>query len=225
MDERELTLVDIIKLIQKYLLLIALCTILGGVIGIILSQRIPPTYEAYTTVMVGNPEQYTEEIETNVDYLNFNQKVVANYREIIQSKSIVQKVIENLELNEDYYDFMERVKVENLEETDLIKVTVSDKDPTLIENIAEEIGIVFTDYGKDTLKVDNIQVIDSPEGLTRIVFPTRTLFMRIGIVLGGLLGLVLSFVKALTDSTIKGEDDFEEELGLPVLGKIPYAKK
>jgi polysaccharide biosynthesis transport protein len=63
--------------------------------------------------------------------------------------------------------------------------------------------------------VEKAQVPGSP------VFPNKRRTTLVGVLLGLALGVALAFLLDHLDNTLKGTDDVERRLGLPVLGLLP----
>jgi capsular polysaccharide biosynthesis protein len=118
---------------------------------------------------------------------------------------------------------MKKVSVENINDTEIIKIIVVDADEWKSMTIADEIAKVFNTEVVKLYSIQNIGVIDTAE------LPSKpyniSLIKTVG--LAGAIGLVLSlgiiFVIFYFDSTIKSSEDVEKKLGVVVIGSIPMA--
>jgi capsular polysaccharide biosynthesis protein len=120
--------------------------------------------------------------------------------------------------------FTEKVNVNLVKDTEIIKIQVMDTDPKLAAEIANETAEVFMDSVKTIMKVENVQVIDKAQPPENPVKPRPKLNMAIAGVLGIMAGVFLAFLLEYMDNTLKTPEDIEKHLGLPVLGAIPMVK-
>src|SRR5699024_94694 len=92
--------------------------------------------------------------------LLLNQKLASTYGELVKARVIVDEVIANLELDISYKAFREKVNVNLIKDTEIIKLEVTDKDPVLAAEIANETARVFMRRVKNIMMVENISIID-----------------------------------------------------------------
>lgn len=180
-----------------------------------------PLYNSSTTIVltINNENELNTSITQND--ITINQKLVATYRQIIKSRRVLDKVIENLELDMEASTLSKKVSVTNETDTELLKITVSDEDPELAAMIADEIAKVFSEDIVDIYNIKNVSIIDkaleaeNPYNIKLV--KDAIIFGMLGIVLG--LGII--FIMFYFDTTIKNSEEIEEKLGLPVLGVVP----
>lgn len=137
----------------------------------------------------------------------------------------MSRVIENLSLTYSIDEFREKIRVNSVNDTEIIEIKVTDESPELATAIANELANVFIVEVTRILKADNVQVID--EALVpQIPVEPRPIFnMIVAGVLGTILGLGIILIKEYFDDTIKTTEDIEKYLELPVLGGIPDMEK
>lgn len=180
-----------------------------------------PLYNSSTTIVltINNENELNTSITQND--ITINQKLVATYRQIIKSRRVLDKVIENLELDMEASTLSKKVSVTNETDTELLKITVSDEDPELAAMIADEIAKVFSEDIVDIYNIKNVSIIDkaleaeNPYNIKLV--KDAIIFGMLGIVLG--LGII--FIMFYFDTTIKNSEEIEEKIGLPVLGVVP----
>ena len=180
-----------------------------------------PLYNSSTTIVltINNESELNTSITQND--ITINQKLVATYRQIIKSRRVLDKVIENLELDMEASTLSKKVSVTNETDTELLKITVSDEDPELAAMIADEIAKVFSEDIVDIYNIKNVSIIDKAL-VSEIPYNIKLvkdaiIFGMLGIVLG--LGII--FIMFYFDTTIKNSEEIEEKIGLPVLGVVP----
>jgi len=217
----ELELRDLYYIIRKRLILILTVTLLSTVVaGIITIFFITPQYETFTTLMLGKPADYENSQYSYQDILT-NQNLIGTYGEIAKSKVVLRKVVNNLSLNMTPSQLKEKVSINLLNNTEVIKVTIKDGDPSVAAIIADEMARVFMLEIADIMKINNVQVIDKAEIPRSPISPNNKLNISISFVLSLMLIVFLVFLLEMMDQTIKVSEDVEKNLGLPVLGMIP----
>lgn len=218
----EISLKELFFILRKWLWLIITLLIVSILVsGVISFFVIDKKYEAFTTLMVGKPKDHVTENKIEYNDIMLNQKLVSTYGELIKTRAVADKVINNLNLDMSYEEYKTRTSVNLVEDTEIIRIRVSDTDPMLAADIANETAQVFMETVTDIMMVENVQVIDTAQVPTDPVKPRPMMNMAISAVLGIMLGVFIAFLIEFLDSTIKTSDDVEKHLGVPVLGTIP----
>ena len=215
----EINLRDLFKYFLSKKIYIVLITLFAVLIGIVYSNYYKvPMYKSYTTVLL------TKEVEANtITYndINLNKNLVDTYSEIVRSRKVVGKVINNLKLDYSIGFLQSRINVSSINDTEIIKITVIDEDSNKAMKIANEAAKVFNDEIIKLYSIQNIGVVDVAEEAS---IPYNINLIKTS-VLALLIGLVLScglvFIMFYFDTTIKNVEEVEEKLGLPVIGKVP----
>ena len=106
-----------------------------------------PKYSTYTTLVLVKNENISKEVTTSesIDQndITLNQKLVSTYRQIIKSKLVLVQTIENLKLDYTYKKLYDEVAVTSEENTEILKITVTDESPERATEIANEIATVL----------------------------------------------------------------------------------
>src|SRR3989339_2256570 len=129
-------------LIRRYLWVIILFTIFATGLTTVIVFLIPPTYKASLTLMV-NQASTTETI--NLNDIMTSERLAKTYAEIITKRTVLSEVDNELNLNLDYEDFLEKVNVELIRDTQLISLSVKDKSPNTAAKIADAIAQKFSE--------------------------------------------------------------------------------
>lgn len=230
MNEQEIDLIELFNNIKKHtLLIIILGLLIGGVSYGVSSYVLTPKYDSNATMIVSNSTTTDNQNpqQTNVDYgqIQANKALISTYSEIVKSRGIAEKVISNLNLDMDYEEFSEKVSIESVKDTQIISVMVVDTIPERAQDIANETANIFKDSIGDIMKVDNVQILDGATLPEKPSSPNIKKNTAIGVVLGLILGVMISIFKELADTTIKTQDDISQYFDLPVIGIIPDKKQ
>lgn len=204
--------------------------IIGGTAGFVLATYVlKPQYEAVVSLYVGrsvpvdNVSQTEEEMRSSSinSELALALQLVSDYKELIDSKLIRNKVDQRVE--EDYPDLplVYKVRVNLVRGSRLIKVSVNSRNPKTCEVIANTMADVFIDEVQNILNIKNSQIIDRADLPVIPVAPNRNRTMALGLVLGFLFAYGLVFLKSILDTSIRTPEQAVDELGLPIMGTIP----
>lgn len=218
----EISLQELFFILRKRLWLIILLLVVSVVLsGLVSIYVLEPEYETFTTLMVGRPKDY--QVDSKIEYndLLLNQKLVHTYGVLVKSRDVSDKVIENLGLDLTFNQFSNKVSVNLVKDTEVIKIQVTDTDPKLATDIANETASVFMDSVVKFMKVENVQIIDKAQVPNTPISPKPKLNMAIAGVLGLMIGVFIAFLLEYLDKTIKTPEDVENHLKLSVIGAIP----
>lgn len=219
----EIELRDLFFMIMKRMKMIVLIVILSMVTSFVVSEyMIKPEYETFTTLMLGKPADYDEN-NANYSYQDVltNQKLIGTYAEIAKSKVVLNEVIDGLNLDMSASQLKDIMNISLLNNTEVIKVTVTNTNPQMAARIANETARVFMASVSDIMKIDNVQIIDKAEVPVKPSSPRVKLNVLIAGVLGLMMSLGIVFIVEMMDSSIKTPEDVEKYLNLPVIGMIP----
>ena len=144
--------------LSKRFWIIALLAIISALIsGVISFFMLNPVYEAKSTLIVNADKQAETQIVTG-DQITVTQKLAVTYGEIIKSRIVLDDVIKNLKLNDEYEDLVKSVTVSPVQDTQIISISVQDTNPKKARDIANEIPKVFAKEAKRITKANDVQV-------------------------------------------------------------------
>lgn len=223
----EIDIKEIIYYIFKKKVWVILCCILGLIAGVVYTKFfVTPMYSSYSTVVLSKPTDTsttTSEGITQND-ITLNSKLVATYSEIMKSRAVASEVKEKLELDISEEALMSNISVTAKDDTEMLKIQVSNEDPVVAANVANSLSEVFSSKVKEIYNIENVTVIDTAIPSSS---PYNVSYAKNAAIFG-MVGLVLCcgvlFVIFYFDTTIKSKSEVEELLGLEVLAVIPDIK-
>ena len=222
--EETIDLREYFGIIKKRFWIIALITVIAAVVsGIISFFMLKPVYEAKSTLIV-NTEKNEETQMITGDQFSVTQKLAVTYGEIIKSRAVLEDVIKNLKLDNEYEELANNVTVSPVKDTQIISISVQDTNKQKARDIANEIPKVFEKEAKRITKANDIQVIDKAILPQNPIKPNKMMNMAIAAVLGAMIGLFVVFLIEYLDNKLKTPQDIEKHLGLSVLGVVPNEK-
>ena len=216
-DLRELFL-----LVKKNILMILAVTIASAAVGFLISAfLLSPQYEASATLIVNSREDQTAQTTITNDQITSATKLVDTYSVILTSDTVLDKAIADLELTLDYEELVDKVTVESVNGTQVMKISVQDEDPVLAQSIVANIVEQAPEIIIQTVKAGSVEVISQAKTAEEPVSPKKVL----NTALAGILGLVLSLgfvlLRNVMNNKFVTDDDISKKLGLTVLGVIP----
>ena len=221
----EINLKELFEYFVSKLPIIVIAALLTTLVGIAYGLWIQkPMYNSYTTIVLTRTDNGSTTTDgtgiTQSDIL-LNQNLVSTYREIIKSKRILNQVINNLDLNISTDELEKNISVTSEKDTEVIKISVNNSNPTDAKDIANEIERVFSNEIISIYNIKNITIIDYAEEDTtpyNINVPKQII---LAFLIGFILACAVIFVTFYFDTTIKSSEEIENKLGLPVLGVVP----
>jgi capsular polysaccharide biosynthesis protein len=218
--EETISINDIFKTLKKRWKLIMLLTLIAALIsGSISYFLLTPVYQSSTQILVNQKQSENQldstQIRSNIDMIN-------TYSVIIKSPAILEKVIDELELNQSVDQLSQKITINSQENSQVFSLTVQDSNPAKAVEIANTVSSIFQNEIKDIMKVDNVSILAKAEIKENPtpVKPNPLLNIAIAFVVGLMAGIGLAFLLEYLDNTIKDEDDIERHLDLPLLGSI-----
>jgi capsular polysaccharide biosynthesis protein len=148
--------------------------------------------------------------------------MINTYGVIIKSPAILEKVIDELELEQSVEQLSQKITINSQENSQVFSLTVQDSNPTKAVEIANTVSGTFQKEIKDIMNVDNVSVLAKAEIKENPmpVKPNPLMNIAIAVVIGLMAGVSLAFLLDYMDNTIKDEEDIERLLELPILGSI-----
>ena len=222
-DEIEIDLGEVFHLVISKLGVIILSGILLGVLSIIGTMLfITPKYESTTKIMALNKQD--NNTLTSAD-MQTSTQLTKDYAELIQSRTVLEGVIAQLNLDMTYKEMLNKVSVETSSDSRIVSISVTDEDPYTASEIANAVRDMAAEHIQSVMDIEAVNVVDTANIPNEKASPSLA---KNGVI-GGLLGVIIAMAAViiiyLTNDTIKVEEDVERYLGLSVLGSIPFSEK
>ncbi|MFB6804691.1 YveK family protein [Peribacillus butanolivorans] len=218
--EETISIKDIFQTLKKRWKLITLLTLIAALIsGAISYFLLTPVYQSSTQILVNQKQSKNQldstQIRSNIDMIN-------TYSVIIKSPAILDKVIDDLELEQSVDQLSQKIMINSQENSQIFSLTVQDSNPSKAVEIANAVSGTFQKEIKDIMNVDNVTILAKAEVKENPtpVKPSPVLNIAIAVVVGLMAGIGLAFLLEYMDNTIRDEKDIETLLDLPLLGSI-----
>lgn len=216
----EIDLREVFFLLKRNILAIIASAVICALAGLLATiYLITPQYEASATMIVNSRQDQSTNI-TN-DMITSSKNLVDTYSIIIKSDTVLDEVIDNLDLNMDYGSLASRINVAAVNSTQVMRISMQDPNPDLARAIVGEITKIAPDTIQDAMEAGSVKVISEARASSHPVSPSKSK----NTMLAGMLGLIVSIavivLRDMFNSTFKDDEDIRKYLGLAVLGVIP----
>ncbi|HIX42374.1 MAG TPA: hypothetical protein H9983_03770 [Candidatus Kurthia intestinigallinarum] len=192
--------------------LILLITILGIVLGYVISTQMKPKYEATTEILIETDKS---------DNLLYTQNMMETYREVLTSSALIKKVNEqgNFDLTTNEYN--EQVKITMINTSQLITITAKADNELEPVKLVNKIATVFKKELTNYSKINTALVLNP--ATQSISNQDSTFNELVSILIGGVIGLLLAICYCLLREIYSTKVDTEtnvQRLNVPLLAKV-----
>lgn len=220
--ESTISINDLFSILWKNIILIVIITLIFTVgANLITKFFINDKYESRTLINVFKME---EEDKSSSDIFRYGTELAKRYYIIADSKTVIKKVKEELEaeenINLDIDEIKNSIKVQSVNETNFLNIIVTYHDAEIAKEIAHYVTKISKEEYEKVFENATVKIIDKAEEGIK-VGPNITLNTIIGFILGLMLSVGFVLLREFLDRTIRDEKDIERYLSLPVLGSIP----
>ncbi len=203
-----------------YIILIIVIIITGGVIYSTMYKV--PMYQSTSTIVLAAPESSSDTLQSDI---TLNQKLVETYKVIVKSRTVLEDVIKELELDLTYEELSNKISVSSVENTEILKITVEDENSSVATEIVTTTTDIFTDEVTSLYDIENIKVLDkasTPKDAYNInLIKDIVIYISIGLI----LSLAIFSVSYFFDKTLKTIEQVESIGDLTIIGTVPIARK
>lgn len=222
MEEQVISISEIIDAVKKRWKIIVLTTVLATVVsGIFSFFVISPTYEASTKIFIG--KEGAESEGYNSSDVSMYQNLIKTYSELIKTKDLVNKAIDNSQYDLSVNSVLNGITVNTLTGTQILQISYQSKSPSVAKNILESITNEFITKAEELVPNGNVKILESVELPKNPVAPNKTMNIAIAFILGMMVGFGIVFLLEYLDNTYKNKEQLEKDLDIPVLGVIPMS--
>ena len=216
--------IDLLKLldtaIRRWWVFAITCTVAGVVAAIYTLYFITPLYQSSVSIFINNRQNSETDYITTSD-ISSSRNLVKTYIAVASSDKVMTAVAEELGGNYSAGALKGSIRATQVNDTELIMITVTTPDPNESARIANAVAEVFPEQIAEIVEGSSAKVIDYAKIPNGKSSPSNTTNVLIGILLGAVLGAIVVFIEYITDVRIKDSDDINALCEYPILGQIP----
>lgn len=217
-DEIEIDLLEIFAVLREKLVqILGVGIILAAIVGLGTLFLIKPKYESTSKLyIVGESSSII-----SLTSLQAGSQLAQDYIYLVESRPVLERVIENLGLEMEYENLLEIITLNNPTDTRILEITVQTDDPYIAKEIVDEIGKVSVDRIKTIMGVEPPTTVEYGHVSDTQVSPSLKKNVAVTFAGGVCAAGFIIIVLYLMNNTISNEEDIEKYLGLNNLGLIP----
>lgn len=217
----EINLREFFRLLLKRAWIVILCAVICGTAVLVYAKNfVSPTYQASISVYVNNNSGRDNPYISSSD-LAVALRLVSTYVNIIQSNTVLEKVIDEAEVEMSVPQLRGMITARAIGETEMFKVTVTSTDPKLSAQLANAIAKVAPGEIASIIEGSSAKIIDLariPSAPTASGYTSKAI---IGAMAGAAVVVLITLLQILMDVRINSEEDLAKISSVPVLGVIP----
>lgn len=203
---KEINLYELYKVIKKRFWVAILFTVLAGAAAYTYSSlnKTTPLYQSSTNIIIGAEAAYRNTLQV-----------------IIKDTIVLEKVIEQLDLATTSDRLANNITVESIDDTQVVKITVTDTDPSRAANIANKTADVFISEIPKIMDFEDVRVLsEATLNAIPINESNQIPIMIMASIFGFAAGIGLIFLLDSLDDTIKSEREIERLLEVQIIGTV-----
>lgn len=183
---------------------------------------VTPTYQSSFTAYVNNrsSQESGSDTLTSSD-LSAAKSLVQTYSAVITSRSILESAAQQAGAPYSYQELKEMVSTDTVNDTEIIRVSVTMEDRQMAAAVAEAIAEIAPEYVAQIVEGSSMKIVDAAVIPVDIYSPNYMQIALLGAVLGVLLVAAVIVLKEILDDRVKDEGTLEDRFGIPVIGTIP----
>lgn len=219
-NRMELNLIDLFIHLKKKLWIICAVSVVFGILGFCYGAFLTtPQYTATTQMYVLNRTNSS----TSVVYADIQTSTYLSndYKVLITADNVTDSVISKLGLDMTTRELAQRIKVTVPENTRVLQISVTHKDPQLSAAIANTVREVASAEIQRIMAVDAVNLVYEAKVPSAPSSHGAFYYLLLAAILGFIGAAGVTGVIFVLDDTIRTEEDMERYLGLSTLGVIP----
>lgn len=221
-DEIEIDLMDLFMALRRKLWAIILAMIIGGGIAGAFSKFVlVPQYQSTAMLYILSKETTL----TSLADLQIGSQLTQDYKVIVESRPVLEDVIQNLGLNLNYKELKDKLTINNPANTRILSITAQDANPQMAKVLADAVANTASDYIGDLMEMVPPKMIEEGIVPTQKSSPSNSKNAMLGAMLGGFLVCGLITLKFIMNDAVTTEEDVNRYLGLSVLATVPEWKE
>ena len=221
----EIDVFHLLKILWKRKILIALVAIVVGALAFAYSAFIvKPEFTSTTRIYVVNRNQGDKPGLTNQD-LQAGSYLVKDYREIILSQDVLEKVTSDLKLDLSPKALASKVKVTVPVDTRIVSISVNDRVPEEASRIANSLREVAAEKIISITRVSDVTTLEEARPAIAPSSPNIRRNTIIGLLGGTVFMVIAVLIVELVDTRVKRPEDIEDVMQIALLGVVPNLDK
>lgn len=224
MEDDVISLGQVFNTLRKHITMIIIFAFGGLLVSAGITYFVmTPKYNSSALILVNQKDSTNAAMQYNA--VQTDLQMINTYKDIITEPVILDKAAKDLNKSGRFHgtadDLKDALTISNSQNSQVVNVTAKATSPYVARDIANAVTKVFQQkITKIMSNAKNVSIISEAKLDTQAVSPRKTINLAIGLLAGLVIGILLAFVRELTDKTVKAPDFITDVVGLPLLGTI-----
>lgn len=217
-----MTLLELLNLLKKRTkLVVTLPIVLALAVGVFSFVVLSDTYTSTVSMYVLVNQDGSSNTSLQSD-LSASQMVTNDVATLLESDRVVNGTASDLGLK-NLNAF--KISIENTTTSRVITLSVTGTNPQTTADVASKMASKVSDVAREVMNVESVNVVDSAQVPESPSGPNRILYIVVGFLAGLFIAVAIVVIDDMLNIKIRGQEDLEELLGIPVIGRIPAVKE
>lgn len=218
---------ETIKSKWKSIFIVALsCFFIGTVYSTFFVKQ---DYESTVKVFIGKQNFQNTSENYNSEEVALYQRLITTYSEIIKSKKLINKSINESKINSlkgidhtiKYEEVIGNLTVTPISNTQIIELKYSSNNVQLSYDLLYSMAENLIAYSKELYPSVNIKVLEQVNVVNGALMSKKLMISGASLILGLIIGIGGIVAMMYFDNTFNSKRGLEEEFDIPVIGVIP----
>ena len=211
---------ELLQALKEKIALILAAAILAAALGWGFSAfLVPKRYEASVNMIVNTRTEITGVVTS--DSISSARNLADTYAIIIKSNKVLNQVIDRLGLQMSFEELYDIVSVNDINNTQVMKIAAQCSDPALAEQIVQTISDIAPAIVADAVEAGSCKVVSDVYTAQKPISPSPLRNAALYGAAAMLLVCAAIVLRELFNDQIIDDNDLEKKLGIPALGVIP----
>ncbi len=208
--------------IRRVWILLVVSSLTTGIFYFLNHINYVPQYASTATLYILRQGEEQSAVDASSDF-SLALKVVNDCTYLLKSHTVLDKAIENLNLEMEYDDLYDRVSTSNPDDTRILEVTVIADSPEMAKRIVDDICDIGAEQIEKAMGFPQVNLFEHGtldpvpcNGTRKITYVILTIAVAV-------LLYMAFLIIYLVDDRIRTDEDIEKILGMSILADIPNA--
>lgn len=227
-DYIEIDLVRLLSALWRHFWIILLSMVIFGAAGFgYANYLITPLYQSDVQMYVNNADISvgSTSIKFSQGDLLAAQGLVDTYIVILNSRPMLDDVIDELELPYSYEQLKDMIAAEAVNGTEVFQITVTDANRKEAKEIANKIAELLPEHISQVVDGSSVRVVQYAVLAGGPCSPSVMKYLCLGIALGFLISAGIIVLRVLLDKRVHDPEDLAKRYDIPVIAVIPDLEK
>ncbi|NJN15535.1 MAG: polysaccharide biosynthesis tyrosine autokinase [Oscillochloris sp.] len=211
--------------VRRWLWMIVLFSAIGGTLGYFYSSSQTPMYSASTLVMVNQDQGVYSRPSPTLEDLRARERLSMTIMELMSVRPVLAQAISTSGIDIDVGTLNRRITTENIDQTELFRLSVRHSNPDTAVILADAIVQAFKNQERSLLdnpfaQASALIVIETARAGVNPISPNISRDISLGVVLGLMLAIVIGYLLDYFNARIKDEDDMDRLSGMRPLSTV-----